>query len=224
MKKNVSNTNLIYIIVYLLIAAIGLNNSLGISAGNFKPPIFYTSVSGLICFIYFLIAAIRGIYFTIKKESFPDSLFLFPRAKGAVTLCITVTFLIYHFIVYDGPFYTIDADIFNLITHYIVPIMVIAHWLIFDKKGIYKPVDPILWTGIPLIYFTWANIVALQHTEIPYWDGDFYPYGFMDLTLHSPFKVFTTIIILLVFFIALGYGIYGLDSKLEKNKPLQLKK
>lgn len=217
MKKNQSYTNLIYIIIYLFIAAIGLNNSLGISRGVFEPPIFYTSVSGLICFIYFFAAAIRGLYFAVKKEPFPDSLFVLPRAKGAVTLCITVTFLIYHFVVYDGPFYTIDTDIYNLITHYIVPIMVISHWLIFDKKGIYKKFDPILWTGIPLIYFTWANIVALQHKEIPYWDGDFYPYGFMDLTLHSPFKVFTTIIILLVFFIALGYGIYALDTKLKSN-------
>ena len=183
MKRQHSQlSNLIYIGVYLCIASVGLSNSLGLLEGTFKPPIFYTSVSGLICFFYFLIAFVNGIRLNVSHQQ-SNSFILLPRLKGAVTLCITVTLLIYHFIVYDGPLYTIDWDIFNVITHYIVPFMVIAHWLIFDQKGKYRTYDPLWWTFIPLVYFTWANIVATQHTQIPYWDDKFYPYGFMDLTI-----------------------------------------
>lgn len=215
MYKKKDLYNLVYIALFVLIAAIGLNNSLGISKGEFKPPIFYTSFSGLICFIYFFIALVRGIVVVIKKEDFPKSLFLVPRAKGAVTICITVTLLVYHFLVYEGSMFTIDTDIFNLITHYIVPMMVIAHWIIFDKKGTYQKIDPLLWTIIPIGYFTWANIVAAMNTSVPYWDGEFYPYSFMDLTIHSLPKVAMTIALLLIFFILLGYGVYALDSKAQ---------
>lgn len=216
MFKKKDYYNLIYILVFVLIASVGLNNSLGISKGEFNPPIFYTSFSGLICFLYFLAALINGLVILIKKKEVPDSFFLVPRAKGAVTICITVTLLVYHFLVYEGSMFSIDTDIYNLITHYIVPIMVIAHWLIFDKKGTYHKIDPLLWTIIPIGYFTWANIVAAMNTEVPYWDGEFYPYSFMDLTIHSLPKVAITIVLLLAFFIALGYGVYAIDSKTNK--------
>ncbi len=213
MIKKKDYYNLIYILVFVLIASVGISNSLGIFRGEFNPPIFYTTFSGLICFIYFLIALVNGIRVLISKQDFPDSLFLVPRAKGAVTICITVTLLVYHFLVYEGPVYTVDTDIYNLITHYIVPIMVILHWILFDKKGTYKKIDPLLWTIIPIGYFTWANIVALMHQDVPYWDGEFYPYGFMDLTVHPLSKVVFTIVALLIFFVALGYSVYYLDNK-----------
>lgn len=217
MYKKKDIYNLLYIFIFLVIASIGLNNSLGISAGAFKPPIFYTSVSGLICFIYFLLAFINGITYLIKQETLPDSIFLFPRFKGAVTIAILVTMLVYHFLVYEGPVLSVDTDIYNLITHYFVPCLVILHWLVFDKKGIYQKLDPIFWTVIPIAYFSWANVVALFNTEIPYWDGDFYPYSFIDLTKHDLSKVIFTVILLIALFIVLGYGVYKLDQKLAKQ-------
>ena len=60
-----------------------------------------------------------------------------PRLKGTITMSITVTFLIYHFLLSGG--YENRADIIrSTILHYIVPIMTIADYILFDKKGIYK--------------------------------------------------------------------------------------
>ena len=213
MFKKKDYYNLIYILVFVLIASVGISNSLGIFKGEFKPPIFYTTFSGLVCFIYFSIALINTLQILVLKKDLPDSFFLIPRAKGAVTICITVTLLVYHFLVYEGSMFSIDTDIYNLITHYIVPIMVIVHSLVFDKKGMYQKIDPILWTIIPIGYFTWANITALRHQDIPYWDGEFYPYGFMDLTKHSLASVSLTIAGLLIFFIILGYLVYKKKKK-----------
>lgn len=209
--------NLAYIFIYLLIAAVGLNNSLGITKGEFAPPIFYTSVSGLICFIYFLIGFIRAIYFIALKEDFSTKMFIVPRAKGAVTICITITLLLYHFLVYEGPVLSVDTDIYNLITHYIVPFMVIFHWIIFDKKGIYERFDPFLWTIIPIGYFSWANIVALNHKVVPYFDGDFYPYSFMDLNIHSVQSVMLTVVLIFIAFVTIGYVVYYFDYTLGSN-------
>lgn len=212
MKKQ----NILYIIFYLCIAAIGLNNSLHILNGPFEPPIFYTSLSGLICFIYFLAALIKALVLKIQRKDV-ENFFVFPRLKGAVTICITVTLLVYHFVVYEGSMFSIDTDIYNLITHYIVPTMVIAHYFIFDTKGIYKKSDPFVWLMIPLTYFTWANIVALI-SPTPYWDGKYYPYDFIDLTLHSTTQVALTFIALLTFFVLLGYGLYMSDQYFAKKE------
>lgn len=220
MKRQPSQlSNLVYIGIYLCIASVGLSNSLGLLEGTFKPPIFYTSVSGLICFFYFLISFINGLWLNLNHNE-SQSFIVLPRLKGAVTLCITVTLLIYHFIVYDGPVYTIDWDIFNVITHYIVPFMVIAHWIIFDPKGKYRYVDPIWWTFIPMIYFGWANVVAAQHTQTPYWDGKFYPYGFMDLTLHSQSTVLITVGVLVLAFIVLGLLVVAIDHALARKERI----
>lgn len=210
MNKN--KWNLLYIFIFLVIASIGINDSMGLSKGEFHPPIFYTTLSGLICFIYFFIGFIRGVFFQIQGRD-DENFFLFPRFKGSVTIVITVTLLVYHFFVYEGPVLSIDTDIYNVIKHYIVPIMVIAHYFLFDTKGIYKAIDPIIWLVIPTLYFTWVNIKAASLTE-PYWDGKFYPYGFIDLTLHSVTEVAITVVILFVFFTVLGYALYFIDRKL----------
>lgn len=215
-KKNI---HLIYLFIFLGVASIGLNNSLGITRGEFNPPKFYTTLSGLICFLYFLVAAVNGIIHRLQKKELPDSLFWLPRAKGAVTICITVTFLVYHFLVYDGPLYTIDYDIYNFLPHYVVPLMVIFHWIIFDQKGVYKKFDPLFWLAIPIAYFSWANVMAILHQTTPYWDDKFYPYGFMDLTLHPLPQVILTIIALLIFFIGLGYLLYFADQRLGNVQP-----
>lgn len=214
--NNKLNKNLIYIFSFLVIAGIGLSNSLGLQEGTFKAPIYYTSLSGLICFVYFFIALLRGIYKVVTKND-EMSLFVLPRFKGAVTICITVTFLVYHFMVYEGPILSIDTDIYNLIPHYIVPIMVILHYFIYDEKGIYKRIDPILWLIIPILYFAWANFKAITSTA-PFWGDKWYPYGFMDLTKHSLNSVIITIVLLIMFFIILGYALYMIDNGLKEEK------
>lgn len=215
MKNKKTALNLLYITLYLMIAAVGLNNSLGITRGEFEPPIFYTSLSGLICFIYFSLALVKAIVLRFQGKEVTN-FFVFPRLKGAITICITVTLLVYHFVVYEGSILSIDTDIYNLITHYIVPVLVIGHYFIFDEKGIYKKMDPLVWLVIPLSYFSWANVVALI-SPVPYWDGKSYPYGFIDLTLHSVSKVAITFVVLLAFFILLGYGLYACDQAFAKK-------
>ena len=212
MNYQKNKCNLIYIFIFLCIAAVGINDSMGLSRGEFHPPIFYTTLSGLLCFIYFMLGFVKGIVYQIQGKD-EENFFVLPRFKGSVTIAITVTLLVYHFLVYEGPILSVDTDIYNIIKHYIVPIMVIAHYFLFDNKGIYKVIDPIIWLVFPTCYFTWVNIKAATVTG-PYWDGKYYPYGFIDLTLHSVSEVAVTVVILFAFFTILGFGLYAIDRKL----------
>ena len=78
-----------------------------------------------------------------------------PRAEGAVVFCITVTFLIYHFIPRPeafrmgnggkGSFYSV----LNMVQHYIVPLMALLDWLLFCPKGRWRRYAPALLAAYP---------------------------------------------------------------------------
>ena len=77
-------------------------------------------------------------------------------------MSITVTFLVYHFLLSptSGDLNGLDY-VRNLMVHYIVPIMTILDYIIFDIKGIYKIIDPLLWLLIPIIYFAVIILIFL---------------------------------------------------------------
>ena len=144
-----------------------------------------------------------------KKETF------YPRFKGAVTTSITLTFLIYHFLLsptaedYKGVFY-----IRNIILHYIVPIMTIFDYIIFDKKGFYKIVDPLIWLIIPIIYFTFMLIRAKVGS--PFSNGSYYPYFIVDIDQYGLKTVLRNIFFIALFFVFLGYIGYFVDRFFNK--------
>gem|GEM_PF-4103594 len=78
---------------------------------------------------------------------------LLPRLKGAFTLMITITMIIYHFML-SGLYADGDFSFFlqNLILHYIVPSMVILDWILFDLKRTFHSLDPLYWLSIPILY------------------------------------------------------------------------
>ena len=125
-----------------------------------------------------------------------------PRLKGTITMSITVTFLIYHFLLSGG--YENRADIIrSTILHYIVPIMTIVDYILFDKKGIYKNIDPILWLIIPLIYFLFIFIRAKLGSELS--NGSYYPYFFIDINKYGIKTVLKNALLITIAFTILGY-------------------
>ena len=172
---------------------------------------YFTYQSNILVIIYFFLDIINIIK---KNETF------YPRLKGAVTMSITVTFLIYHFLLsptaekYEGLEY-----IRNIILHYIVPIMTILDYIIFDKKGIYKIIDPLLWLLIPFLYF--AFILIRARLGEPFSDGSYYPYFFVDIDKYGLKIVLRNVFFITIFFTILGYIEYFIDrllKRLSKNK------
>lgn len=117
-------------------------------------------------------------------------------------MSITVTFLIYHFLLSGG--YENRADIIrSTILHYIVPIMTIVDYILFDKKGIYKNIDPIIWLIIPLIYFLFIFIRAKLGSELS--NGSYYPYFFIDINKYGIKTVLKNALFITIAFTILGY-------------------
>ncbi|WP_297246923.1 Pr6Pr family membrane protein [uncultured Brachyspira sp.] len=203
-----TNFSIVYKIIIIIIGALAVLH--GFFYDNFKLDIetayYFTYQSNILVITYFILDIINIIK---KKETF------YPRFKGAVTTSITLTFLIYHFLLsptaedYKGVFY-----IRNIILHYIVPIMTIFDYIIFDKKGFYKIVDPLIWLIIPIIYFTFMLIRAKVGS--PFSNGSYYPYFIVDIDQYGLKTVLRNIFFIALFFVFLGYIGYFVDRFFNK--------
>ena len=203
-----SNFSIIYKIIITIIGIFAVLN--GFFYDNFQLDIetayYFTYQSNILVIVYFILDIFNIIK---KKETF------YPRFKGAVTMSITVTFLVYHFLLSttSGKLEGIDY-IRNIILHYIVPIMTIFDYIIFDKKGIYKIIDPILWLIIPILYFVFVLIRA--RVGSPFSDGSYYPYFFVDIDKYGLKIVLRNVFFITLFFAVLGYIEYFIDMLFNK--------
>lgn len=206
---------LIYRILLVLIGLYGLYlNLFGGHANMLELLHYFTILSNILVVLFFL-------FLIIKNKSNRD----YPHLKGAITMSITVTFLIFHFLLrptlfnMSGGSYNLYSPS-NLIVHYIVPIMTILDWILFDTKGRYKIFDPIIWLIIPFVYFIVMTINGLL--GYTFTGGSHYPYFFMDWDKLGAVNVLLYVFFIIVSFTILGYIYYGidllLDNKIKNNK------
>lgn len=160
------------------------------------------------------------IYNFIRLKKLKNIQTLAPRFKGAVTLCIFITFMIYNCVLIPQNF-SLDRlpDFFNMpniIVHYIVPVMMIGDWLIFDNKRIWKRYDPFIWLSLPVAYFTFVTLRAQIGGIIPGTNSR-YPYPFMDADFLGWSNYILVFFILATAFLILGYLLFFVDRLLGKK-------
>jgi hypothetical protein len=151
--------------------------------------------------------------------------FPWQSVKGAVTLAITITFVIFHFVLRpilftmgsatNSPFaeggYFLSTS--NFLVHYATPIMTLADWLLFTPKGEWRKLDPLKWLGVPLAYFIFSLIRApFAHFA----DGSRYPYFFIDVDRYGALDVTRNVLIIAIAFALLGYILLAIDHLLAK--------
>lgn len=139
------------------------------------------------------------IWFTIAilGHNKPESLSkIMGPLKGAFTLYITITFVVFAILL--SPFYqpTGWAAFSNLVLHYITPIAFIIDWILTENQMQYKWNYLLYWMIYPLCYIIFAVIYGTITGN--------YIYYFFDInTLGIP-VFFISVSILIVFGIALG--------------------
>ncbi|MGV9763981.1 Pr6Pr family membrane protein [Micromonospora tulbaghiae] len=100
--------------------------------------------------------------------------------KGAVTLTITITGTVYHLVLANpaSPFAMAQPDRQpgewwgNQFLHTVVPLLAIADWALFDRRGRLRPRYAAWWLAFPVGYLGFALVRGLI--------VDSYPYPFID--------------------------------------------
>jgi len=207
---------LIYRIIFLFVCGIGLYLNSGLPDGELAPYmlIFYTIQSNALCFIFFTILILKNLL-DLKNKGIKGTTKFFPHFKGAVTMSIAVTFIIYHFIL--APQLLSESSAYNLfswqnvLVHYFVPIATILDWIIFDEKSSFRWFDPIQWLILPITYFIFILVRARIGGIIGIVKSS-YPYFFIDVDMLGWVRVFENASILILGFLFLGYIIYIIDK------------
>lgn len=169
---------------------------------------YYTILSNILCFLYFAFLLIVRP----KKEN--------ATIKGAVTVCIALTGIVYHLLLAgsmkaaDGIKIDYAMFISNYIVHYVVPISVFVDYILFTPKGYFKVFSPLIWCIIPLSYLIFALIRAEVSTGVFSVFGkgtSRYPYPFMDFDALGAGAAVRNIVIIGVAYIAFGYLFFAFD-------------
>ncbi len=201
----------IYEIILALLPAIALMWRGGVFGGGYNGKdmfAYYTNLSNLLVCVYF---ALRCIFRAVGID-FARGLLFSATSQFAVTLGITATFVIYHFILRPAVeknkeefeefshFYTPT----NILVHYVVPLLTLVYWFVFaDKEGLGVG-SVFAWVCLPLLYSVYAFVRApfkgnIYKTESPY------PYEFMDPYAIGWKMVLKCMGLLTVIFIAVGF-------------------
>lgn len=215
--------SLVYRSIFITFSFIGIFLSSRILEGTFNTHLFvyYTHLSNIMCFIVMTIVLVYNIKKVLNNEvnGYNENI---KRIKGAATIAILITGVVYHFLLGDpssGDFFTLD----NLIVHYVVPIMFVLDWILFDKKKGYTIIDPLTWLAIPGIYF----IYALVRGAIVGVGNDLqYAYFFIDVNELGYGGVMIWAVILAVAFLIVGYLMFLYDRiiKVDGRYKLDLSK
>jgi hypothetical protein len=173
---------------------------------------FYTIQSNIVVLIFFAWLVVRSWR---RRDDQTPSLWYY-TVKGGVTVCIALTFIVFHFVLRPtlfamGGYVSSGA---NILVHYVVPLMTIGDWLLFDRKGGFRRLDPLKWLVIPLAYFIFA-LVRAPFGSLAGMNSR-YPYFFIDIDKYGVGQVALNVALFAVGFAALGYLLYLIDRGLHK--------
>lgn len=174
---------------------------------------YYTVLSNMLCFVYFAVLVVAQP----KREN--------ALIRGAVTMCISITGLVYHFML-NGMMeagssqVTASMLVSNILLHYVVPCMVVLDYFLFAPKGQYKSLYPLAWLVLPYAYLGFAMVRAeVSPMRFSGFGGDSrYPYPFLDVDLIGWDKVILIVLALTAAITALGYLSFVLDRLLGKKR------
>jgi len=211
---------LVFRIILTLLAGYGLADGWGLLRGHFDccGLVYFTDVSNLLGFLYFLAAVVFGL--THRSRSAGAITFL-PRLKGCVTLGLALTLLVNQFVLSGTPFHTTanaagaHFDVANFLSHYLVPLMAIFDAIIFDETGWMRPSDPWVFEIIPCVYFIYVLIRAQVGGPIN--DGRYYPYFFLDVHALGFIKVTMCAVAMAAGVLVLGYIVYWSNRRLAQK-------
>jgi len=185
--------------------------------GRVRPGMFcfYTSQSNLLVVVYQFALFTAWVFRAVAVLR----LLTAPGLALAVTVCIWVTHLIYHFVLrpHGNRIAATFADSVdkagNVLVHYAVPLLTLLQWTLFAHKTGLGVRHALYWLVIPLYYLIFAMLRARTGRPI----GSttlLYPYPFLDYPSLGPKRFVLNVAVLLVVFFALALVLVAVSRAL----------
>jgi hypothetical protein len=201
--------SVIFKLALVMAALLGILIQIGLFSGELHLSVlnYFTLMSNILCLVYFFAAMVH--------EANRGGTLL-PTLKGAVVLGITVTGLVYHFML-SGSFQMQGSlSLSSMLLHYAVPVMAVMDWLLFSEKGRYSRKSPFIWLLVPDGYFIYAVIRVALGASLGY-GGNRYPYPFINVDALGWRQVLINGAVLNLFFVVLGLVFVIIDHLMARK-------
>lgn len=174
---------------------------------------YYTLQSNAVCLVLFATLAVREAR---SPGDVPTGAGLI-RFKGACTLYILITLMVYHFLLVPQLALTAPGyqafSLSDVLVHYITPLMVFADYLLFDRKGRFRALDPLIWSLLPLSYLSYVFVYVSLGGRFGA-KGSRAPYFFLDIDTLGQGGVVRWVLMIVAVFLALAWLLVLLDRLL----------
>lgn len=223
MIKN-RTVQLIFQTVYCTLGFVGCIASLGIfddiNTIRWDFYVHFTNISNFFC----IGVMFAGLIQTVKKQE-DSCVSAAPMLKFIGMLGILLTFLVFNILLAGAADRDPQANwrVGSLLFHVLLPVMYIADWFLFYKRGNCKWYYPIASIAFPLCYLAFLFIQAvilkfdtsilIPTTSTPL----IYPYFFVNLENLGVSGVLMWAGVLLAAFIAVGFIFCGIDRLGKKR-------
>lgn len=221
MRMKNRKLSILWKILLLAFGLWGLLDGAGIFAGQYRKnfPHMFTNISNIAAWLYFICALVRQAGKRGSGNSESGRVFA-PTFKYTVTVSLLVTMLIGHFMVFDAMFQNGQIVWHLVVLHYIVPVMALLDWLLFDEKGRMPVWGPLSWVSLALAYLVFT-MIAVGVFGIYMGGGTTaeltrYPYVFLDPAIVGAGAVAGFCAAMLAGFIVLGYIMFGVDRLMAR--------
>ena len=177
----------------------------------------FTTQSNLFCLIIGLVTLVR----ILKEDNSVGKTYIF--LKGMSLTSIILTFTISNFVLKPAllPQDAILAFANNLV-HVIVPLLMLAEYLVFEKKGLFKVWYPFVWPAFLFYYLGYTAVYKLFGGVYRFRDQVVkFPYFFLDYETHGWNNVVFWVSLIVLVFIVFSFIIIGLDRALVMTKTRQ---
>ncbi|HNZ50514.1 MAG TPA: Pr6Pr family membrane protein [Bacilli bacterium] len=189
--------------------------------------IFYTIQSNIITIIVSFILMVKDLRLLSFQGKKGEPGQIAPLIQMGNTFIILITFLVYATLLYEYTFSAgyewegIKFSIGNILLHYFVPLLTLADYLLFCKKGKVKFKQALLCLTYPLVYFVFIMIRGEVGGPLQNMGEEiftYYPYPFLDVDKFGWSQVIINVVVLLVLMIGLIGLLTWADSRLSKRR------
>lgn len=176
---------------------------------NFLPIIYFTMIADIFAMVYFVADAVWLLKNPRQAGGGKEYSLGF---KHAIVLGIVVAAIIADSPLastYGGFVATVSA---RPLLQYLLPVLVLLDWLLFEQKGEMNSASPIGWLGFPAIYlivlFVVTQIASALKLALKL------PYAFLNGNVLTIPQLVSNVFMVAVIFLIVGYAMFAIDHAL----------
>lgn len=96
-----------------------------------------------------------------------------------------------------------------VLAYYILPVLTLLDWCLFNKKGLWRAVDPFYWLALPLSY---SAMIILTANVLPSSTNLLYPVAFLDYNTYGLWEMLGWLALIGLLILIFGYILILLDA------------